>query len=544
MSTSLPDHVDVLIAGGGPSGLFLALDLAHRGISAHVIEPRVELDWTRPRAKTTNARTMTHLRRLGLADRLRDAAPLAVDYAQDVMFCTSLDGYELTRFRNAFQVVPGRYDVQPECGQQVAQPVVEEVLRDAVSDSDLAHLHLGWSFESADGSTVRVRDSDGATREVQCRYLIGADGVSSAVRRNLGIRLEGSSASKSNLGVVFRSADLEEKVTLDPAVQYWIVGNTYAGMVGALDRDGLWWAIVQGYDAQAPHFRDVAAAEVVRSLIGVDANIEVVAEDPWTARMLLSPVYRQDDVFLVGDAAHANPPWGGHGFNTCIGDAANLAWKLAAVLHGWAGPDLLDSYEAERRPVARRTIDDAKANGTVLADDLLGSDLTADTAAGVHARTVAASTLAVKESEFSSLGLVLGYHYGDSPVVTPAGSTPPADHPIRYEKSAAPGCVLPHAWLSDGRSLYDLLGEDYTVLVASGMARDDLDGVSDVAAATAVPTSVVQLTEADSDAVTAWEAKIVLVRPDQHVAWRGDSADDLLTALRTAAGFTVGQLVH
>ncbi len=548
---SLPESVDVLIAGGGPSGLFLALDLAQRGISAHVLEPRVEIDWTRPRAKTTNARTMTHLRRLGLADRLREASPLSVDYSEDVIFCTSLDGYELARFRHAFQLQTGRYDAAPECGQQVAQPVVEQVLRDAVVDSELAHLHPGWSFVSTDNSLARVQHADGSAEEVRYRYLIGADGVSSAVRRGLGIRLEGSSASKSNLGVVFRSESLEGHVTLDPAVQYWVVGNTYAGMVGALDRDGLWWAIVQGYDAQAPHFRDVGTDQVIRSLIGVDAredvDIEVVAEDPWTARMLLSPTYRDGNVFLVGDAAHANPPWGGHGFNTCIGDAANLAWKLAAVLHGWAAPELLDSYEAERRPVARRTIDEAVANGSILADDLLGSDLTADTAEGVQSRALAAERLAVKESEFSSLGLVLGYHYGDSNLVTPAGSLPPAAHPIRYDATAAPGCLLPHAWLGDGSSVYDVLGIDYTVLVAPGVSDGgpgevDLDEVSDMAAA--IPSVVRQLAPEDVDVARGWEASIVLVRPDQHVAWRGDSVDELLSALRAAAGTSVTQLVH
>ncbi|MGV8872579.1 MAG: FAD-dependent monooxygenase [Rhodococcus sp. (in: high G+C Gram-positive bacteria)] len=536
MSIPLPDSVDVLISGGGPSGLFLALDLAQRGINAHIVEPRVELDWTRPRAKTTNARTMTHLRRLGLADALRKAAPLTVEYAQDVIFCTSLNGYELTRFRNAFQVHNDRYDAQPECGQQVAQPVVEQVLRDAVDRSELAQLHTGWSFDRSedvpDGRVVHLRHSAGSTREIHARYLIGADGVSSAVRNSLGVRLEGSSAAKSNLGVVFRSNDLEAAVTLDPAVQYWVVGNTYAGMVGALDRNGLWWSIVQGYDPDAPKFRDVATAEVLRGLIGIDADIEVVAEDPWTARMLLSPIYRDGSVFLVGDAAHANPPWGGHGFNTCIGDAANLAWKLAAVLHGWAGPELLDTYGSERRPIARRTIDEAVANGTVLADDLLGSDLAVDSDVGIQARELAVSKLAVKESEFSSLGLVLGYHYGESDIVVPAGTSPPAVHPIRYDASAAPGCLLPHAWLSDGTSLYDILGVDYTVLVAPGVSRDELDAVADVLEAVPMPSIVRQLEVRDVHATLTWDATILLVRPDQHVGWRGTTAADLLGVLR------------
>lgn len=544
-TSDLPDVVDVLIAGGGPSGLFLALDLAQRGISAHVLEPRVEMDWTRPRAKTTNARTMTHLRRLGLADRLRESSPLAVDYAQDVIFCSSLAGHEITRFGNAFQLVTGRYDPQPECGQQVAQPVVEEVLRDAVIASGRAHLHLGTTFVDATrvpgGRDVTIRDIDGTDRVVRCRYLIGADGVSSAVRRTLGVRLEGSSATKSNLGMLFRSADLADKVTLDPAVQYWVVGNTYAGMVGSLDRKDLWWSIVQGYDPHKPQFRDVAAGDIVRSLIGVDADIDVIAEDPWTARMLLSPTYRADDVFLIGDAAHANPPWGGHGFNTCIGDAANLAWKLAAVLHGWAGPELLDSYEAERRPVAKRTIDEAAANGSVLADDAQSPDLDADDHQGVTARARAAELLAVKESEFSSLGLVLGYHYGQSPLVTPAGSPPPDAHPIDYQASAAPGCLLPHAWLAGGTSLYDLLGPDYTLLTTGDVEPAELDAVRRAAAEAGIPLQVRHID--DAAATATWEATLVLVRPDQHVAWRGGDPTAALAGLRRAAGHPAAVLV-
>ncbi len=401
----LPDRTDVLIAGGGPSGLFLAADLARRGIDSVVVEPRAELDWLHPRAKTTNARTMTHLRRIGIADQLRACAPLTPAWSDAVIFCTSLVGHELTRFANAFQLRAGRYDVQPECGQQVAQPVVEQVLRATVQGSSLAHLALAVEFVSATevdhGVEAVVRDDAGVERVIHASYLVGADGVSSTVRRGLAVRLEGSSAGKSNLGILFRSEQLADRVQLDPAVQYWIVGERYAGMVGTMDRAGLWWSIVQGYDPSAPHFADVDTAQIVRSLIGVDVDVEVLAEDPWTARMLLSPTYRVGRTFLVGDAAHANPPWGGHGFNTCIGDAANLAWKLAAAVHGWAGPELLDSYQAERRPVARRTIDEAEINGAVLADDLMDPDLDSDSPAGDRARARAAEALQVKEIRVS-----------------------------------------------------------------------------------------------------------------------------------------------
>lgn len=556
--SDLPDEVEVLISGGGPSGLFLAADLAQRGISTVVVEPRIELDWLRPRAKTTNARTMSHLRRIGLADRLREAAPLPVSYSDSVAFCTSLTGYELIRFHEAFQLRTGRYPHQPECGQQVAQPVVEQVLRAAVAESDLARLVLGVSFvatevSGSDRTLVRVQDAEGTTRTVACRYLVGADGISSAVRRDLGLRLEGSSAAKSNLGLLFRSERLAEEVQLDAAVQFWVVGRRYAGMIGQMDQDGLWWAIVQGYHAEAPHFAGVPRDQIIRSLVGDPAgervDIDVLAEDPWTARMLLAPAYRRGDTFLVGDAAHANPPWGGHGFNTCIGDAANLAWKLAAVLHGWAGPELLDSYEAERRPVARRTIDDAANNGTALADDFIDPDLDADGPAGEAARARTGQALQVKESEFLSLGLVLGYSYPDSPLVTPAGAPAPAPDPIVYVPSAAPGCLLPHRWLADGSSLYDVLGSGFTLLVdgrtGDGGAGDGGAGDGGVGDGGAVRAAVAEAREAgvpvevrviDAPGLAAeWEAAYVLVRPDQHVAWRGSDLAGLPDALLRAS---------
>jgi 2-polyprenyl-6-methoxyphenol hydroxylase-like FAD-dependent oxidoreductase len=546
---TLPAEVDVLIAGGGPSGLFLAADLAQRGIESVVLEPRLELDWLHPRAKTTNARTMTHLRRLGLADELRAAAPLSPSYSDSVIFATSLVGHELTRFRGAFQLSAKRYEAQPESGQQVAQPVVEQVLRAAVQRSGAGRLELGASFvranelPSGDGSRIESHlvDAAGAERRIRSRFLVGADGVSSTVRKGLGVRLEGSSAAKSNLGVLFRSEALAARVRIDPAVQYWLVGQMYAGMVGAMDLDGLWWAIVQGYDPAAPHFAGVASAEIVRSLIGAEVgavvDIAVLAEDPWTARMLLSPTYRVGNMFLVGDAAHANPPWGGHGFNTCIGDAANLAWKLAAEIDGWAGSELLDSYQAERRPVARRTIDEAVANGTVLADDLMDPVLDAEGPAGDRARERAAESLQVKESEFHSLGLVLGYDYANSPLITSDGTSPPKPDPIRYEPSTVPGCLLPHVWLDEATSIYDLLGRGFTVLVDAD-AEVDRKAVSTALEAHAdeVPVELRSVRRPDSSLSQLWQAPMLLVRPDQHVAWRGACVDELVPALRRAVG--------
>ncbi|CAN7168736.1 FAD-dependent monooxygenase [Arthrobacter sp. LjRoot78] len=564
---TLPEEVQVLISGGGPSGLFLSLDLASRGIPSTVIEPRTTVDPARPRAKTTNARTMTHLRRLGLADALRAAAPLPVDYAQDVTFCTVLAGpaaHEIRTFRHAFQLVPGRYGPQPECGQQVPQPVLEEVLRAAVSEAPLVTLLTGWHVQdvsvnsgsgnsgpvpsgtASTGTAVVVADDTGRTRTITADFVVGADGGSSAVRRGLGIRLEGGSAELSNISIMFRSKDLGPRIALPPAVQYWVVGGETAGMVGRMDLADTWWAIVQGVDAEAAAaLADDAAVAMVRELVGTEVDVDVVATDPWTARMLLAPGYGRDGVFLVGDAAHLNPPWGGHGFNTCIGDAANLAWKIAASLGGWGGPELLASYGLERRPVAARTIRDAATNGEALAYHFADPALRSAGGDGIRARQAAYEALAVKQSEFDSLGLVLGYAYADSPLVVPDGSPVPAEDPIRYVASASPGAMLPHAWLDDSTSLYSLLGTGFTLLAdAAG-----LGGVPEVqvfapvvhaAARQGIPVTITAVGPSDDGTPMAdlWGADAVLVRPDQHVAWRGTSAEAAAAALAVAAGWS------
>ncbi|MFE4196751.1 FAD-dependent monooxygenase [Paenarthrobacter sp. NPDC056912] len=540
----VPDQIPVLISGGGPSGLFLALDLAQRGIRSLVIEPRLAIDLDRPRAKTTNSRTMTHLRRLGLADRLRAAAPLPVAFAQDVIFCSSLTGREIRRFSNAFQLETGRYEPQPECGQQIPQPLLESVLRDAVAASTHATLLTGlrvdaFSREGA-GQQVTVVDAAGNSSSVECGFLAGADGGSSTVRRGLGLRLEGGSATLSNISILFRSSDLATTISLDPAVQYWVLGPGTSGMVGRMDLGRTWWAIIQGVDAE----QDVDPVALVRSLVGADVEVDVVATDPWTARMLLAPSYGHDGVYLVGDAAHQNPPWGGHGFNTCIGDAANLAWKISAVLEGWAGPALLASYEHERRPIAERTINDAAANGKALAYHFANPALASAGPVGDAARLSAREALGVKRSEFDSLGLVLGYSYAASPIVVPDGSPVPVEDPIRYLPSACPGALLPHAWLKDSTSVYDLLGTGFTLLVDAEALEDAgvesaYDPVLAAAAAQGVPLTV---REVGPDATGVfmrdlWAADAVLVRPDQHVAWRGSSAEAVADALRVATGW-------
>jgi 2-polyprenyl-6-methoxyphenol hydroxylase-like FAD-dependent oxidoreductase len=532
------DHVTVLIAGGGPSGLAAALELGRAGVDCRVLEPRIGVHTDRPRAKTTSARTMELLRRWGLADRLRSRAPLPVSYAQDVVFCTRLTGRELTRFRNAFGLYPERREEMAECGQQVPQPLVEEVLREAVTAEPAVELRLGERLEAAEetaaGVRARVAGADGSVRTVTADYLLGCDGSGSTVRTAMGARYQGGSGRLPNLNITFSAPGLH-RAACAQAVHYWVVGRRPGGIIGPMDLDRTWWAIAHGVGEQD---RDADPEQLVRALLGPAADaipIQVLATDPWSARMLLADRYRSRRTFLVGDAAHLNPPWGGHGFNTCVGDAVNLGWKLAAVLRGWGGPALLDSYEAERRPVARHTIDGAGAEENRLARAFTDPLLDEDGPAGEAARAAMAERLQSKHGEFHSLGLVLGYHYAGSPVVVDDGSPVPPHRPREFAPTARPGARLPHCWLPDGGSLYDRLAEHgFTLLRADPAA--DASGFADEAAARGLPLSLLDLPPG-VDAARWGAAPLLLVRPDQHVAWRGTDGTRAGAVLDAARGW-------
>ncbi len=536
MSTLDPARpLPVLIAGGGPAGLAVALELARAGVRCTVVEPRVEVTTDRPRAKTTSARTMELFRRWGLADRVRRATPVPVSYAQDAVFCTRLAGHEITRFRHAFAMHDRRRDEIAESGRQIPQPVVEAVLREAVAEAPTVDLLLGHRVLSArdgeDGVAVRVASSDGSQVELHAQYLLGCDGANGVTRDVVGARYEGRSGELPNLNVTFTAPGLEELACARGA-HYWVLGTDAAGIVGRMDLHGTWWTVAQGVRS------GVDPEALVRRLVGpagAGLDVTVRATDPWSARMLLVDRYRSARTFLVGDAAHLNPPWGGHGYNTCVGDAVNLGWKLGAVLNGWAEPALLDTYEAERRPVAARTIDAAGAQDSRLARSFAHPDLDLDGPLGERRRAEVARELAVKRGEFHSLGLMLGHHYAGSPAVVDDGSEVPPDELVTYHGSARPGARLPHRWLPDGSSLYDHLGRGFTLLRLAGRG----DNVPVVAAARASGVPLTVLDAPDLPDAAAYGAPLLLVRPDQHVAWRGSEPAEAAAALDVVRGARV-----
>jgi 2-polyprenyl-6-methoxyphenol hydroxylase-like FAD-dependent oxidoreductase len=529
---ALPEHAPVLIVGGGPVGLSCAVELAHHGVASLVLERRPEVSHLRPRAKTTSARTMEHFRRLGIAGEIRRRAGLPVEWSDAAVFCTALTGREITRITGCFGLDLTGSELVAEAGQQVAQPVVEEVLREKLAASDVAGLALGVqgaaAGQDADGAWVDVIDRSGARRRVTADWVIGCEGARSVVREALHSRYDVIDEGRPNFSFVFRAPGLADLVAHGPAVHYWVLSPAQPGLIGRFDLADTWWGGASGVDSKA---QPPDPQAIIRNLAGTDVAVEILSTDSWQARTALADRWGSGRLFIAGDAAHQNPPWGGHGFNTGIGDAVNLGWKLAAVLNQWAPAGLLDSYELERRPVAAQTVDEAVRNMTSLAPELAAvlrpgngepSEASWQAAADAIRRT--------KDGEFHSLGLTLGYRYDNSPVI--ADATPaPAGGNDTYRPDAAPGGRLPHFQL-DGESLYDRLGREFSLI--GDLTLPAAGAFAKAAAALGLPLEVVGLDA--SDCAARFEAGLVLVRPDQHVAWRGDHVDDAEQVLRTATG--------
>ena len=507
----------------GPAGLAMAIELGSRGIRVLLVE-RNARSAAAPRAKTTNVRTRTHLRRWGIADALAAASPLGIDYPNDILFVTRLAGHRLAHFRDAFNAAPARSELYPEHAQWVPQYTLERIMLDHVRTLASVEVRFGVSLvdASATGSGVVARlDGPGAeVSEFTARYLVGADGARSRVRELVGAKMEGRYGITRNYNIVFRAPGLAQAHSQGCAVQYWQINSDGASLIGPMDEGDVWFFMPTGMKEGQTLSNEDASGAIVRAT-GVDLPYEILSTDEWLASRLLADSYRKGPMFLVGDACHLHPPFGGYGMNMGIADSVDLGWKMAAAVQGWAAPALLDTYEVERRPMHEAVMEEAVANNAVLGGQLYQEGLENDSPEGEALRgSTRERILAAKAREFHTLGTVLGLGYRPSPAITADGTPEPPHNGQVYTPSARPGSLAPHVWLVDGRSLYDLFGAGFALVVAEQADTLQVAGATADAQAFDVPLNVVWPEGIDVRAL--YGADMALVRPDQYVAWRGD----------------------
>lgn len=538
--TDAHSDCDVLIVGAGPVGLALATELASRGISVRVIEQNERVG-VQPRAKTTNVRTMEHMRRWGLVGKMRGRSTMLPDQPRRVLFSTTLFGREVYSFENALCAAPIRDERYPEHAEFIPQYVVEGILLDHVTAHPLVTVSFRRRLEEFEqtGSNVTATVSDGEGSQVEtirARFLVGADGARSSVRKRLGIKMSGQSGLVSFVTLVLHLPGLRADPDLRPALFYWLLNPEAPSIMAPMGRDDTWfWSMALPEGASS---EETGLVERVRACIGRDVAIEILARDDWTAHRLIADRYRDGVVFLAGDACHLHSPFGGHGMNLGIGDAVDLGWKLAAVLQGWADSALLDTYEIERRPVHEWVLETSTENLASLSDQFASPHLNNDGPEGDAARRAAAAAIEeAKTPEFHSLGLVIGYRYSGSPTIAKEGGPAPETSVTHYAPSAWPGARAPHCWLADGTSLFDHFGPGFTLLRTEGAGHASEGDLLRAAMGVRLPLTVVA---PDDDRLRElYGARYALIRPDQHVSWRGDvieDPDELIGLVRGANG--------
>ena len=507
----MSSDVPVLIAGGGPAGLTLAISLGQLGVRCEVVDARPAPARV-PRAERCGARAMEIFRRLGVSGRLR-AAGLPGEASLDVVICAGSLARPLTRHRYPsvaevlsamLEVNDGTMPLEPHA--ILSQYTLEPLLREVAEATPGVTVRFGAElidFAVTGGAVTAMVHTGSRLRTVRADHLAGCDGADSTVRRVLGVELRGETRQPLRHALIY-CPDLYERLPGGPgarAIQYHVTGEHPGTLVVQDD--------TQHFALHAPAGGPPMAAlfEAVAGAVGQPLSCKIMHEGEWAQQLLLADRYTDaagspggGRVFLAGDAAHPASTAGGLGLSTAVADAADLAWKLAATLRGWGGPALLASYEAERRPVAAQAI------------------------TASFARAVAEEPWSVDLADVE-----LGYRYTGSPVISYTAGTPPAG----FTPTTWPGARLPHIWLDDGNPLHDVLGSGFTLLRLQAEAAATDRGAAGFARELSVafgqlgaPLDLVEVTSAAAQAVYAGH-RLILVRPDLHVAWRsGDSSSD------------------
>ena len=533
----MDEGAPVVIIGAGPVGLCLALDLAWRGIAVTLIERRAAGVPPSVKCNHIASRTMEAFRRLGFVGAIRDAG-LPDDYPNDVVLRTRATGYELTRIH-----IPCRRDrytdhsgpdgnwPTPEPAHRINQIYFEPILFAQAQASARIRIVNDAQVESLgqdDASAwVSARDlKSSQTFRIRARYVVGCDGGRSLTRKAIGARLTGNALIQRVQSSFIRAPQLLKRITRPHAWMSYLYNPQRAGNLVAIDGRELW--LVHNYLLpEEKRFENVDREACIRLLLGTGDSVrfEVLSKEDWVGRRLVVDRMRDRRIFICGDAAHLWVPYAGYGMNAGIADALNLSWMLAAHLNGWAPADILEGYARERLPITDQVSRFAMqhAQSAIAERTSVPRELEQDSAEGAAARQrVGAAAYALHVQQFACAGLNFGYFYPDSPLIHYDGEPQPAYTMHDYTPASVPGCRLPHLWLPDGRSLYDELGPEFTLL--RFMPTVDVQPLLDAAARLGVPLKHLDLHfERVPD---PYRHALCLSRPDVHVAWRGDQVPE------------------
>jgi 2-polyprenyl-6-methoxyphenol hydroxylase-like FAD-dependent oxidoreductase len=529
----------VIIAGGGPVGLCLAMDLAWRGVDVVVIEQRAAGEPPSVKCNHVSSRSMEIFRRLGLVREIR-AAGLPDDYPNDVVFRTRATGFELTRIpipcrrdRYTSRHGPDTHWPTPEPAHRINQIYFEPILFRHASGLPKVRIFSSTRVEgfTQSGDGVRVTGRETGTGRVltfEGQYVVGCEGGRSAIRREIGARLMGDDVIQRVQSTYFRAPDLIGLVTPPNAWMSYLYNPERAGNLVAIDGRERW--LLHNY--LLPHEADFESVDRDRSLrrllgVGPAFRYEILGTEDWTGKRLVADRFRDRRMFICGDAAHLWVPYAGYGMNAGIADAMNLSWLLAAHLTGWAPESILEAHEQERQPITEQVSRFAMkhAEGAIRERTQLPPEIEEDSASGAAARArVGKAAYELNVQQFACAGLNYGYFYDRSPLIFYDGEAQPGYTMFDYTASTVPGCRTPHFWLKDGRSLYDAMGPGYTLLRFDPSI--DVSAFEREASNHHVPVAVL-----DVPLNEPYRHKLLLSRPDQHVAWRGDALPADVAAL-------------
>jgi len=545
-------YTDVLIVGGGPVGLSAAIELAFRSVDCLLINDRLQTA-QHPKCNTTNSRSMEHFRRLGISQVLRGAGlPPNVERASS--YVTRFCGHEFARLPRPYSNFP-----TPEVANQISQIVLEQELLAIAQKVTDDQIRFGCTLiklneEGADEYPINatVRDINGKEFSVNAKYLIGADGASSFVRKYLNISLFGEDGNEHRafmggtmLSYFIRAPQLQILSKRSPTHSIWIINSKMRGLMFSQDGKEKWvvhYQVPKGVDWNTldPHL-------VIGDLLFPEdwplsdrCNFEILSGGPWTGGLaLVAEKYQSERIFLAGDAAHLFTPLGGMGMNTGIGDVMNLCWKISAHIQGWGHDSLLKSYEAERRPIGLRNSAFGVKCARVMDHWNAEPDFESENERAIQKRlSFGAQVMLDDAPQYLTAGLQLGEIYEESPVIVGDGSPAPVDQWDQYHANVRAGARAPHFWIKDGVSVFDVLGPWFTLINFKG-EQAAAEFVS-AAKISGIQLKVMHLNSSDTNGI--YPEKLCLIRPDQHIAWVGNQQDfnSASRILNTVVGFIEG----